>query len=250
METDFTSHARKESAMAIDPRKRQKKLERRAAKRKSKQHVLVQERSAGLGQRMAAAAAYPVLDCGATEDIWTEGLGWLWLSRQLPNGSIAIGIFLIDRYCLGVKNAHADITGRFSYESEYLGKMRRKSRMRELAPSAARKLVEGAVAYARRFGFSPHPDYHKAYPIFGDIDAGACTEEFEFGKDGKPFFIGGPNDGMKRCTEIMHMLERSCGAGNFDVLIPLDPSGGVLREAIANNRTELLAGSGERADGA
>jgi len=236
--------------MAIDPRKRQKKLERRAAKRKSKQHVLVQEKSAGLAQRMAAAAAYPVLDCGATEDIWTEGLGWLWLSRQMPNGSIAIAIFLIDRYCLGVKNAHADITGRFTYESEYVGKMRRQFRMRDLDPSAARKLVDGAVAYARRFGFAPHPDYHKAYPLFGDIDAGACTKELEFGKDGKPFFIGGPNDGVKRCAEITRMLERSCGVGGFDVLIPLDPSGGVLREALADKRSGLLQGRGEEsADG-
>ena len=37
--------------MSADPRKRQKKLERRAAKRKSKQQLLVKDAGAGLAQR-------------------------------------------------------------------------------------------------------------------------------------------------------------------------------------------------------
>src|SRR5437016_3955548 len=81
--TEIPFCARKESAMAIDPRKRQRKLERRAARRGSKHKSAAQQKSAGMGQRLAAAAAHPILDCLASEDLCKLGLGWLLLSRQL-----------------------------------------------------------------------------------------------------------------------------------------------------------------------
>jgi hypothetical protein len=109
--------------MSTDPRKRQKKLERRAAKRKSKQHLLVKDAGAGLEQRLAAAAGHPIVHCGATEDLWKRGLGWVWLGRELPNGSIAYGVFLVDRSCLGVKDTMADITSQFTFESEFIHKV-------------------------------------------------------------------------------------------------------------------------------
>src|SRR5205823_985817 len=103
--------------MPADPRKRQKKQERRAAKRKSKHHELARAKGAGLAEQLSAADSYPVLDCLVTTDLWTEGLGWVCLSRELPHGGVAFGLFLVDRYCLGVKDALADIASRFTYES-------------------------------------------------------------------------------------------------------------------------------------
>ena len=38
-------------------------------------------------------------------------------------------------------------------------------------------------AYAAGLGLQPHPDYHKAKLLFGDIDPSACQDEFEFGKE-------------------------------------------------------------------
>jgi hypothetical protein len=125
------------------------------------------------------------------------------------------------------------------YESDYRSKLR--GGLRDMTPAAVRKLVEGAVAYARGFGFAPHPDYYKACPIFGDIDAAACTEQFEFGKDGKPFFIAGPNETPERCRRIMQILERSCGPGGSTFLIPMDPNDPALRDAFAKKRAELEA---------
>ena len=31
-----------------------------------------------------------------------DGLGWVLLSRQLPGGSVAVAVFLVDRYCLSI----------------------------------------------------------------------------------------------------------------------------------------------------
>ena len=98
--------------MATDPRKRQKQMERRAAKRKTKHHAIVREKSAGLSERLVAAENFPVVDSLAAVALWDQGLGWICLSREMPNGGVAYGIFLVDRYCLGVKNAMAGISSR------------------------------------------------------------------------------------------------------------------------------------------
>jgi hypothetical protein len=211
--------------MALDPRKRQKQQERRAAKRQAKHRSLVKETNVSLSQRMTDAAQYPIVHSLATTDLWTEGMGWVCLSRQLPHGLVGFGVFLVDRYCLGVKNAMADVTSRAKYDNLIVHKMRSQFTSKELEPACTRKLVESAVEYARALGFPPHADYHKAKLIFGDIDASQCTEEFEFGKDGKPLFIAGPNDGPERCRQIMKTLTQSRGQGGFDYLIPVsDPS--------------------------
>jgi hypothetical protein len=214
--------------MAADPKKRQKKLERRAAKRKAKQHDLVREKSAGLPERLEAAVRSPVLHSWATEAVWDQGLGWVVLSRQLPNGSVACGVFLVDRYCLGVKNAFGKILSRQEYDSSIFRKMHSEYASRDLSPAAARKLVEAAVEYARSLGLPPHPDYHVAKLIFGSIDPAECTEEFEFGQDGKPLFVAGPYDTPERSQQILNALERSCGPGGYHYTIPFAGSTPIL----------------------
>src|SRR4029077_20110405 len=95
--------------------------------------------------------------------------------------------------------------------------------MVKMEPACARKLVEGAVAYAHELGFAPHPDYQTAKVIFGDIDSSQCEEEFEYGKDGKPFFFAGPNDSPARCRQILDTLARTRGQGNFHFTMPVGP---------------------------
>jgi hypothetical protein len=209
--------------MANDPRKRQKKMERRATKRKEKKHVRVREQSAGLSERLSAAAAFPILHCWITDSVDTNGIGWVVLSRELPHGSVAVATFLVDIYCLGVKNVVAEILLRPAYDSKYLRKMTSDMPSRRVAPAEARKLLEEAVAYARGIGLSSHPDYAKTMVLFGDVDAADSDAHFEFGKDGKPFFISGPNDTLERCKQIVAILSKTCGSGQFDYVVHLLP---------------------------
>jgi hypothetical protein len=228
--------------VATDPRKRQKKLERRTAKRQEKKHHIVKEQQAGLGERLTAAARYPVLHAWVGEDLWTQGLGQVLLSRTLPDGSVAMAVFLVDRSCLGVKDAFGHILGGAEYERRFVGEMRSQFSVRDVSPATVRKLVEGAVAYAAGLGFAPHADYHKAQPIFGAIDAADCTEEFEFGQDGQPFFIAGPHDTPERCRQILAILTHSCGADGFHYTIPAFADiNRILPEALKRVPARLIA---------
>jgi hypothetical protein len=219
--------------MATDPRKRQKKLERRTAKRKDKKHQFVKKQEVGLAERLTTAAKHPVLDSRVSEDFWDKGIGQVMLSRQLPDGSVAVGVFLVDRYCLGVKDAFANIVGAFTYESKFVREMGTRFSWRDVSPATVRKLVDEAIAYAAGFGISPHPDYHKVKPILNGIDASESTETFEWGQGGKPFFVAGPHDTPERCRQIMALLTHSRGPDGFHYIMPgFEDIGRILPDAL------------------
>src|SRR5205823_5430279 len=141
------------------PRKRQKKLEKRAAARKQKKQSVVRSQSAGLPGQLTAAARFPVLNCWISDSLGPNGIGWVVLSRELPNGQVAVVSFLVDRYCLGVKDVWAEVLHRTAYNNKYVRKVNTDMPSRSVGPAEARKLVEQAVEYARAIGLSPHPDY-------------------------------------------------------------------------------------------
>jgi hypothetical protein len=206
--------------MPIDPRKRQRKLERRKAKQKAERRELVRRESRGLAAQFEEASAAPILHSCVGATIWQAGIGHVLVSRQLGDGRIAFAAFLVDVYCLGVKDAFANIAPRPRYERDLYDKLGRRDPLRPLKPECARKLVEGAVAYARDLGFPPHPDYRLARLLFGDICAEACSERYVFGKDGKPLFCAGPYDGAARCQEILDTLHARLGPKGYHFIVP------------------------------
>jgi hypothetical protein len=218
----------REVFVAKDPRKRQKKLERRSAKRKEKRHLLHREENVGLAERLRRVSNCPVLHCSISEKLEDSGLGWVMLSRTLPGGSIAIASFVVDRYCLGVKDAFGEIMPHSAYEQKYLRKMMVQMPSRSVSPAEARKLIEGAISYARSIGFSPHADYGKVVPLFGDVNAADSDAHFEFGKDGKPFFVAGPYESEERCNQVLAILDKTCGSGQYHYLIGVGNSKPIL----------------------
>ena len=180
--------------MAVDPRKHQKKLEKQKAKQKAKRRELARRESRGVPARLEAAATAPILHCCTTRDLWKNGIASVLMSRELHDGNVAFVVFLVDMYCLGVKDVFHGITPRRLYERNVYGRILRPGRVVTLKPECARKLIEGAVSYAADSGLSPHADYRAGRLIFGTISAEACAEQFTYGKDGKPMFVSGPND--------------------------------------------------------
>lgn len=211
-----------EHPMATDPRKRQKQLARKAAKRKAA--VASRKRSEGLPgavsetRHMTIAAQAPLHECLMGREMFETGMGTVIVSRAMPNGYIGAAFFLLDVFCLGVKNAYFIAESREEYQWR-LEHVAYNERLIPIAPAYACKLVKDAEAYARDLGFAPHADYQLAQHIFADIDATACSTRFTFGKDGKPFYIVGPHDSPQRMREILETLTRHCGPAGFHYLI-------------------------------
>ena len=155
--------------------------------------------------------------------LFDSGCGYLVVSRFKAGGRVETGFFLLDVFCLGVKDAGFH---RFNsvadYQESLLDRLFRDEDPVRMTPAAARKLAEDAVSYARGLGFSPGVDYKKASRVFGGIATADCDEEFVFGKDDKPFYIQGPCDPPARAEKILRALEARCGEGGYHYIVVAD----------------------------
>ncbi len=215
--------------MTKDEKARQKSLQRRAAKQKqrkaqgSRAVEQVSSRAVGHASQAAlkASAGWPLHECLISRD-WksVEGLAQILVARQSPSGALAAGVFLVDLGCLGVKSAFASL---FRSSAEYETLRQRMMSNQTLVHGdldTAAKIVREGIAYAHQLGFEPDPDYRQASLMLAGANADASDAQVPLGKDGKPFFVAGPNDNPKR---VIAKLTRAVGPGNFDYIVPLGP---------------------------
>lgn len=195
--------------------RREKKLEKKKAKRTEKKREVIRVAAMGPLGQMKRAAHCPVLHCALHDDGGTtKGMTQLLFSRRLPEGGVALTLFMVDLWCLGIKNVIAKVVSMQHYRG-FHDQLQRETPGDPLDPSSARRLVEDAIAYALTFGLPPHRDTASALPIFGDIDASTALRVFEFGNEGKPYYIAGPRDSISRQKQIVETLRQTAGEGNF-----------------------------------
>jgi hypothetical protein len=151
------------------------------------------------------------------------GIGQVIIARFKATGDTEAGIFLVDAYCLGVKNAFLTRLPLDKYQSEVVPPERG---YEPISPACARKYVESAIAYARSFGLEPHPDYRLAQRVLGGINPADCDREFTYGHEGKPMYVQGPNDTPEFAARVMRQLGRHAGPGSYDYIVPLESGPG------------------------
>lgn len=195
----------------------QKYLDRQR-KREAKNATPTPGEAGGRAPQMALAVNAPIHESLVPANLFEQGIGNLVFSRSLPDGRVALSVFLLDVFCLGVKDAFFAIVTKTEYAKRRCNWSPAES-LRPMDPACFRKLVEGGVAYAQALGLSPHEDYAVARQIFGDVQAAACPTRFEYGHEGKPFYISGPHETASQVRAIVDQLDRRLGPGKFDFLV-------------------------------
>jgi len=124
--------------------RQQKKLAKQKAKRAEKHSHLVQSDSKDPTIRLRQAEKWPVVQALVGEGLWNDGIGYLVLARQEGEGRLIFAFFLVDVYCLGVKNTfwEAGSSGDFK---DYVRKLEKSQSMISIAPACLAKIVQGAV---------------------------------------------------------------------------------------------------------
>ena len=120
-------------------------------------------------------------------------------------------VYLLDVYCLGVKNA----LGPERLDDNRLRGLTRHAFSGYTEPpisapvELARDLVFGAADYARALGFDPHPYFEAARAHLGPW-SGPST--ITFGANGKPNYVEGPYDDPEH---VIRTLRRAVGRKGF-----------------------------------
>ena len=144
-------------------------------------------------------------------DAGAQGLVSVLVTRQERYGRVRLCGWLVDVWCLGVK----DVVGPRVIDERRAAEFPRSYFAAYQAPplqapvELARHLVFGAVAYARSLGFEPAPGFQATA---GQLGPWTGPSAISFGHNGKPFFVQGPHD---NAAAILTTLERSVGRDNF-----------------------------------
>jgi len=124
---------------------------------------------------------------------------------------VTVCVYLLDVYCLGVKNA----LGPERLDDDSLRGFTRHTFSCYARPpisasiELARDLVFGAADYARALGFDPHPDFEAARAHLGPWSG---PSSIAFGCDGKPSYVEGPYDDPEH---VVRTLRRAVGRNGF-----------------------------------
>ena len=211
--------------MPRDERKRQKAImkqrskQKAASQHKAHQQALIPSSPQAIIRR---ARTFPLYEC-LISDNWKKeddmGLIQIALARQQPDGNICFGVYLIDKFLLGLKNTFAEADfPRSRYQSEIRNKIFSKQKPVNCPIELAHQMIYQSIEYAQQFGFEPQRDFMVSQYLLAP--RGELEEPYDltFGKDGKPFFIAGPHDNVAR---IMRQLEKTAGPGNYHYIAPI-----------------------------
>ncbi len=152
------------------------------------------------------------------------GLARLLVSRTCTPGSTDYAVLRVDRYCLGVKDVAFEAKVPESALQDRIARWLPADRRERMHPACARKLIEGAVAYAESLGFAPPQDLHRVREALPGLDATLCPQDFTFGRNGRPCYVRQADDTKEHSRRVLALLEKRFGLDGFDLLAEAEPA--------------------------
>ncbi|HEY9646549.1 MAG TPA: hypothetical protein V6C88_09280 [Chroococcidiopsis sp.] len=154
--------------------------------------------------------------------VGVSGLGMLVVTRTKGYNRLVAAAYMIDYWCLGVKNAIEPRSYNGASYKQFLAHIYQgfPEGYVNITLEQAQSIAWGAADYAASLGFQPHPDFDKCKNHLGrDENLRSLT----FGRLGQPMFVNGPYDDV---DQILDTLRKNVGEGNYDYVIEAsDPFG-------------------------
>jgi hypothetical protein len=207
--------------MASRERHRQKRLEKHRAKRVAARKQAARRRSLAspsLATLVRAGAAAPFGPCWVSSNLHADQdrlppLITVVVTRRLPDGRLLPHVALVDRTCLGVKNAFVMAPANDA-ETEYrVGTIgERGDALERCEPLVAQSIVYHALDYARSLGFEPQRDFQES--LFGPRPSELL--DTPLARPERPYYVAGPDDDAAR---VLRQLEAVGGPNSFEYVV-------------------------------
>lgn len=190
-------------------------MTKKKSKNKNKgqqQHYLSPER-----YMREKARTLPMGKCYFISPDWQKsGITNVVVTRVRPSGNLVMAIFLVDTFCLGVRDAvYNDNMTPDDFE-EYLKDCGRRTKIGEVSYKEAHNLIYGAIAFAEEGGIKPVKEFDTAGYVLEEDTEEIPLIEYEFGKDGKHFLVVNPD---RKEMPYWHILKKNLG-DDFDYILP------------------------------
>ena len=196
---------------------------RRAAKANHRKAVLADRRKIelqanSLAGQVSLAASTPIRHCLISDGWMDSGMATLTLTRGVTGAYLSVGSFLLDTFCLGIK----DVMFRSIDGEEFatlLETMEGAAPLSPIDPAYGRKLLRDLAAWSNSIGFPPHRNFATVERLFGAVSADACSTEFRFGRDGRPVYMPGPSESLGQIRRRLERFEQRSGDAGADLLL-------------------------------
>lgn len=136
------------------------------------------------------------------------------VTRLLLDGRILASLVLVDRTCLGIKNAYKPEIYTVDQLSDRLVILDDVHRMEQVESAEALSVIHHAVAYAKNLGFDPHGDFRSE--IFEPRPAPLL--DTPHANDAKPYYFSGPDDNVEY---ILRQLDERLGRDNYEYMLEM-----------------------------
>jgi hypothetical protein len=192
------------------------------SRRKKKKAKVVQNQKSTSPKKyiIKAARKLPILETYISKELFEAGMGHVIVVREKRNQDKVIGIYMVDVWCLGLKDTFFKIVKSFEY-NDFIQMLFNNldTEMIKSDPTYVFNVVYGAVEFADELGFEPHSDFKVTEYILDDVEKIEYVD-INFGHEGKPYYVSGPFDNAKR---IIETLNKAVGPNGFDFISDVEP---------------------------
>jgi len=162
----------------------------------------------------------PIGECLVNEDWHEDGLAHVFVVREHSNENVTVGVYLVDIYCLGLKDTMFKFNVSTIEYEELVDTLSQEIDFISIDYVLAHNIIYGGIEYAEDYGFSPHSDFNKTTQfILEEDDDDVEYLDLEFGHNGKPLLIVHEDQPYLGHLET---LKKTAGVGNFDYILPTD----------------------------
>ena len=158
-------------------------------------------------------------DCFINDGYDECGLGNIIVTRLHKGGRKTIGVYLVDMFCLGVKDAFYRLRMDDIEYDGFIQTISSKYHLNKISYNEAHNLIYGAIEFADEAGIAPCKDFALAKYILEEDTEAVPLIEYEYGKDGKHLLIVGSK---KEADRYLPALMANLGS-DFNYIIKDDP---------------------------
>ncbi len=148
---------------------------------------------------------------------WREGgMAHVTVVRRHAGGTRTLGMYLVDAFCLGVKDTSYQFSMSEMDYDEMLATMNDNfGGLQPISYEEAHNLIYGSIAFAEEAGIRPHKDFAVTQYLLEEDTEDVPLIEYEYGRDGKHFLFTRTHQEAARYLPI---LRKHLG-DNFDYVV-------------------------------
>lgn len=161
------------------------------------------------------ARSFPIYKCYISPDWKESGIGWIFVTRRRKSGNLIVGVFLVDFYCMGVKDGiYSDNMTEEEMQERFFDNM--PVEFKEITYPEVHNMILGAAEFAGEADIPQCKEYSILQYILEPDTDDIPLIEYEYGKNGKYLLVCGPDSTDKY---LIPGLQKRLGE-KFEYILP------------------------------